>query len=237
MLESLDGIMAISQAPDGERMSEAFTRFQTSSATRFVPASGIQRQYEKFDDGMFRSARTFSDGWLKASVGAKKIPPRLDTLFGRPIQMPLGERLIGWKGGPSLATKVDKELARLDFELRPPRRTLMQVKLNQVQYNRYLELRGHEIRRGGLTLEERITQMIEDDRWETIPDARKVELIKKTITPYSGAARLALLRENDNFKYKAAKAENRETFHRQGRTTEEADADTLRWAQEIGLQP
>lgn len=236
MLETLDSVMGVSQADTPESMGQAFERFFTSSATRFVPGSGVQRQIDKWDDGTFRAARGFADGWLKASVGADKLPPRLDTLFGRPVQMPLGERLIGWKGGPGLADKTNQELARLAFDLRPPPKTMDGVKLTQVQYNRYLELRGHEVRLGGKTLEERIAGLIENPRWDDIPDPRKIEMIKDTISPYSSAAKRSLMREDDDFNYRRAAVENRERFIRQGRSIEEADKETRRFAEELGLQ-
>ena len=236
MLDSLDSFMQISQAKDPAGMDSAFERFLTSQATRFVPASGVQRQLDKWDDGMFRTARGFTDGLLKSSVGADKLPPRLDHLFGRPVEMPLGEQLIGWKGGPGLADEVDKELARLAFQLDPPDRKMGGVTLTQVEYNRYLELRGHEIKLGGQTLEEAISGLIQSPDWDRTPDTLKVETIKNTLSPYSRMAKEYLKEENDDFHYRSIGQKMRDDYEMLGRTRSEADADTRRLAEQLGLE-
>lgn len=236
-LESLSTIMEVTEADTPEQQSSALGRYLASSATRFVPASGFQRQQTKMDDGIVRASRGLVDGWLKASWGADKLPPRLDNIFGRPLEYLDGERMIGWKGGPIKADPIDREIARLAFDMRPPRRNQNGVELNQRQYNRLLELRGHEVKLGGMTLEERIVAMIEDKRWETTPDPAKVEMIKSTITPYSRAAKQALLREDKEFARESIRMELREKFSLQGKSLEQADAESARLAEELGLNP
>ena len=236
-LDSFATLMDVADARTPEESSDAVARYLSSSATRFVPGSGMQRQAVKLDDGIVRASRGLVDGWVKASIGADKLPPRLDTIFGRPLEYLDGERLIGWKGGPVKANEIDREIARLAFDMRPPRRKQNGVELTQVQYNRLLELRGHEVKLAGKTLEERITSMIEDPRWKRTSDTAKVELIKETITPYTRAAKQALLREDKDFRYRSIKMEVREDFALKGRSVVEADEETRRLGAELGLLP
>lgn len=236
-LESMDELMRVATADKADSAGDAFSTWLAGVGARMVPGSGVQRQFEKWDDGIVRQARGLSEGWLKASIGADELPAKLDPIFGRPMVVNNMERAIGLKGGTITTNKITQELARLAFNLPQPKWKQKGVELTSKQMNRLLELRGNQTIVEGSTLEDKITNMIEDPRWEKVPDPQKIELIKEAIQPHTKAALDALLREDDDFAYRALQHETRTAFKLEGRSREEADAETLRFAQELGLQP
>ncbi len=236
-MESLEELVAVAKVDNPEDGGEAAKAFFDGLAARFVPASGVQRQFEKWDDGIVRQSRGVYEGWLKASIGADELPEKLDPMFGRPVKVLGMDRAIGLKGGPVEVTKVTQELARLNFDITPPKWKQRGVELNSVQMNRLLQLRGHETVDGIGTLEDKITSLIDDPEWDTLVDEEKIELIKKAAEPHTKLAVDQLLREDDDFAYKALQAETRKTYKLEGRSRKEADEVTKQFALEIGLKP
>jgi hypothetical protein len=235
-LDSIEGMNQMAAARTPDEFSDHWDRWKTSLAARGVPGSGLQRQADKWDDGVVRAARGLIDGWFKASWGGDTLPPRLDPVFGRPMEYQLGERLVGFKGGPVKRDPVNDELARLAFDITPPRFKQRGVELNQEQMNRLLAIRGHEAVYHGATLEERVSALILDPEWDAVPDPEKVQLLKESMSPYTRLAVDQLLREDDDFAYRALRHETRQAFRLQGRSMTEADQETLRFAQELGIQ-
>ena len=235
-MESLEQLQAVAAIQNAEDAGEASKKFLNGLATRFVPGSGVQRQYEKWDDGIVRQSRTFFEGLIKGSFAASTLPEKLDPLFGRPIKVMAMERAIGLKGGPVTTNNVTKELARLNFDISPPKYKQRGVELSSAQYNRMLQLRGHETVAEGGTLEEKVTALVEDPEWDTLVDEEKIELIKKAAEPHTKLAVDQLLREDDDFAFRALRDETRKSFILEGRSRREADEETKTFARELGIK-
>jgi hypothetical protein len=235
-MESLEQLQAVAAIQNAEDAGEASKKFLNGLATRFVPGSGIQRQYEKWDDGIVRQSRTFFEGIIKGSFASNTLPEKLDPLFGRPIEVLGMERAIGLKGGPVTTNNVTKELARLNFDIAPPKYKQRGVELTSVQYNRLVQLRGHETVADGGTLEEKVTALVEDPEWDTLIDEEKIELIKKAAEPHTKLAVDRLLQEDDDFAFRALRDETRKSFLLEGRSRREADEETKTFARELGIK-
>ncbi|RVT93422.1 hypothetical protein [Sphingomonas crocodyli] len=231
--KQLNDIMA---APNYDSYQDRFGRWIASLAPRGVPLSGLQRQFDKWDEGVVREARGWTEGLLKSSWGSSSLPIKRDAILGRPVTQSVGERLIGVKAGPEGIDPLERELETLSFDLPPVRTKLKGVRLSSSQISRWLELRGQEVRdRSGMTLEEKLTALIAHPGYQALGHNGKVEEIKSAMEGYAALATQQLLREDKKFAYSVLKEEVWEDFKSQDRSRDEADAQTLKLAQELGI--
>ncbi|MCR5870674.1 hypothetical protein LRS12_08130 [Sphingomonas sp. J344] len=241
-LTSLRNLTDLAGATSDEDFSSRVDRFIQGFATRFVPASGVQRQAEKWGDEAMRQAMTFNDQLMKASLGASTLPVRRDPLLGRPVPLEGLDRLVGLRAGVGSNEDADPlaaELERLSFKVPGSRRTVEGVKLTAAQYSRLLELKGQVVRnaRTGLTLEETLQTLIELPEYAEMADAARVEAIRKEMEGFSRLATDALLQEDKGFAYKALRQEVFEAGELRGATREQNESEAQRLAQQLGLQP
>lgn len=234
-LDSLEQLNSMSAARSTEEFSSIAQSWAASLGTRAVPLSGLQRQAEKFSDPEMRVARGIIDGMIKSTIGADTLPPRRDPIFGRPVEYKAGERLVGMKGGPTKLDPINQELARLSFDIQPPRWKQKGVELTADQMDRFLQLRGHTVEVDGMTLEDTITAFIEDPRYTSLTDEAKVEGIKKMISPFTREAGKQLIREDDDFAFKVLVQEVSDDFKLSGRDRREIKPEAERLAKELGI--
>jgi hypothetical protein len=231
-LEQLNGVIAAETEEQAASLLEAWA---SSTATRLVPLSGVQRQIEKIEDPTMRLSRGIFDGMVKASLGSDTLPARRDPIFGRPMEFKEGERLVGLKGGPITSDPINRELARLSFNVQNPKWNQRDVELNPEQMSRYLELRGHTVKNGGATLEESVITFMEDPRYQSLTDEAKVEGIKEIMRPYSKLAMDQLLREDGDLAFMVLVQELRDDFALTGRDQREIMPEAERIAKELGI--
>lgn len=234
-LDSLEQVNAMAAAQGVEQFGTLLESWAGSLATRAVPLSGTQRQFEKLEDPTMRLSRGIIEGMVKATFASDTLPVRRDAIFGRPMEFKAGERLVGLKGGPVETNPIDQELARLSFDIQMPRWKQLEVDLSSAQMSRFLELRGHTVEIDGMTLEDAVTAFIKDPRYAELTDEAKVEGIKGLIRPYTTEARNQLIREDDDFAFKAIVASVRDEFRLQGRDQRELMPEAERIAKEFGI--
>jgi len=237
MMQSLEGVMRIANAEDADEADREMGQFLASIGARANPASGMQRQFEKWDDSVMRQARGIQEGWLKSSIGADSLPPKRDPLFGRPMSVTDADRLMGIKGGPMISDPITKELARLAFDITPPQWKQRGVDLTSVQMDRLLELRGHTVRGpSGETLEDTVINLIQHPEWDTLVDPQKVELIKKAQRGFTKLAVDQLIREDDGFAVKALEEDYKKAYLLEGKSTKDAKIDAREFAKtQLGI--
>jgi hypothetical protein len=210
----------------------------SSLATRAVPASGIQRQFDKWDTGYVREAQGFAEGLLKSSWGASTLPVKRDTLLGRPVDMTTGERMIGVKAGPETVDPLERELDTLSFDIPAPKTKLKGVSLNSTQISRWLELRGQVTKDStGMTLDEKLNDLIKQPGYLALGHNGRVDAVKSAMSGYNQLATNQLLREDKKFAYAVLRAETWDEYKSQDKSRAEADAATLKLAQELGITP
>jgi hypothetical protein len=229
------------QGGDGADIGTRTTRFLSQFAGRFVPASGAQRQAEKVLDGYVRQAVTFSDQLFKSSLGSSSLPLKRDTIVGRPVPVEGLDRIIGVRAAPAAGDDdpLLKELEALSFDLPSPRRTVLGVKLSGAQFSRYLELRGQVLTKPdtGLTLEQTLTKLIELPEYQGMTRRQKIEAIRAEMDGFSQMAADVLLKEDRDFAYRALRKETYDRVLVQGGDRLAADAETRRFAAQLGLTP
>jgi hypothetical protein len=241
-LTSLKNLTELADASSGEEFSTRLSKYTQSFAARLTPGSGIQRSIQKGIDGTTHDASTFMEATLKASLGADRLPIKRDYLLGRPVPVETGDRLFGAKVGPG-ASDVDdpllSELERLSFDIPAASRTLQGVKLNSAQFNRWLELRGQKTRKDstGLTLEESLRELIKLPEYQALPRAGRVQAIRDEMNGYSQLATRALLQEDNGFAYKVAQRQTWDKLRLEGASPEKMDAETAKFARELGITP
>jgi hypothetical protein len=200
-LTSLRDLVQLASDVKQGQSADGWARYLQSFATRFVPASGIQRSLGQGFAGVDREAAGFIEGLLKQSFGSAKLPIKRDPLLGRPVPIESGQRLFGLKAGPG-ASDVDSpllaELERLSFDIGKPSHSLYGVRLNSAQYSRFLELRGQVVTdpRTGMTLEGALKAVIGLPEYKALPRAGKVQAIRDVMNGYSQQASIRLIQED-----------------------------------------
>lgn len=234
-LDGLEQLNAMSAARGPEEFSSLAESYAASLGTRAIPLSGAQRQLEKLEDPTMRTARGVMEGMVKASFGSDTLPARRDPIFGRPMQFSEGERLVGFKGGPIKDDPINRELARLAFDVGQPKWKQRDVELTGAQMSRYLELRGHTVQVDGVTLEDAVEGFLSSPGYDGLTDDARVAGIKEIMRPYSKAALDQLIAEDDDFAFKALVMEVRDDFRLQGRDMRELMPEAERLAKELGI--
>lgn len=226
-LSSLRNLTDLAQQSTDERFSSRMDMFLGSFATRFVPASGVQRTIEQWSTGQQREALTFSERLIASSIGASALPVRRDRILGRPVDLLDGQVAVGAKVGPQTEDPLARELEQLAFSGPTARRTQRDVKLNATQFSRYLELRGQVVRdpQTGLTLEESLTELIALPQYQGLTRDARIDEIRKAMDGYGELATDALLQEDQSFLTAALREEVWKMSNLQGWTSEQRDAE------------
>ncbi len=241
-LTSLKNLTDLAGATSDDDFQTRLRQFVQGFGTRFVPASGIQRQFEKLGDETQRQAMTFVDQLKKTSLGASSLPERRDPLLGRPVPLDGLDRLVGIRGGPGVNPSEDPlaaEIERLSFKLPGSRRTIEGVQLTAKQYSRYLELKGQVVKnpRTGLTLEQTLEKLIELPEYQRLPDAGRVDAVRREMEGYSRLATDQLIREDKDFARAALRQEVFDKGKLQGFSPGQSTAEYTRLGQQLGLIP
>lgn len=226
--------LAAARSPDD--FSTKLSRFVAAQATRVVPASGLQRQFDKSAEGVVREASGFTEGVLKSSWGASTLPVKRDGILGRPVEMTFGERTHGMKAGPQSSEKLIREMDALSFDAPLPARKLKGVRLDSTQFSRMLELRGQIVRdKTGMTLEEKLQAIVHDPDWDKLGRNQKVEVLRQSMNGYQKLASDQLIREDSKLAYAVLRAETWDQFRSHDKTRDESDAATRKMAMELGI--
>lgn len=200
-LTSIRNMVDLATPTDDSTFKSRLSNFASSFATRFVPASGVQRAVEGWANGQLVEAAGFTDRLLAASIGADTLPVRRDRILGRPADILDGQRLIGVKAGPQEGDPLVRELEALAFVGPAANRTQRGVRLNATQFSRWLELRGQVVRnpQTGLTLEETLNELIQLPEYQELPPAARIQAIRDNMDGFSELATNSLLDEDDAF--------------------------------------
>jgi hypothetical protein len=166
-------------------------------ARRVVPGAGLQKGVEMAFDPWERQATTFNEEMLKYTIGAGKLPPKVNWL-GEPEPKNLGERFIGltWKPEEAQTDKLIRELDRLGLSDKLPDKDIKGVPLTSEQYSRLLELRGNGVVRDYGTLKQALTQLVNHPLYSRLTDPAKANQIRKVAEGYSHDAANALMKED-----------------------------------------
>jgi hypothetical protein len=240
-LTSLRNLVEIATAGDDERTLKQVTKMVGTLAARVVPASGVQRQVEKADDGLVREGDTFIDNWLKNSLGADVLPIKRDHLLGRPVPVRGLDRLIGVRVAPGSDKRDDPllaELENLSFDFPAAKRTIEGVRLNATQFSRWLELKGQVVRNEdtGLTLEETLRVLVGLPEYQELTRAGRVDAIRKEMEGFGRLASQQLIREDDKLAYRVLRKETHSKLELLGVPREGKVEETRRLAAELGLR-
>jgi hypothetical protein len=239
-LTSLRDLVELATNVKEGQSSQGWGQYLQSFATRFVPASGIQRSVGRGIAGVDHDAAGFIEGLLKQSFGSATLPVKRDGLLGRPVPVESGDRLFGFKAGPGPSDVDDplfSELERLSFDIGKPSRSFHGVKLNSSQYNRLLELRGQVVTKDstGLTLEGALRELIKLPEYKALPRAGKVQAIRDEMRGYTEKASSQLVAEDHDLARHVAANQVWDKALLEGTDNGEVDRQTQELFQQLGL--
>jgi hypothetical protein len=219
--------------------ADGWGRYLQSFATRFVPASGIQRSLGRGIQGEDHEASGIIEGLLKQSFGSATLPVRRDGLLGRPVPVESGDRLFGLKAGPGASDADDPllaELDRLSFDIGKPSRSFHGVRLTSAQYSRFLQLRGQEVTKStGLTLEQSLRELIKLPEYQALPRAGRVQAMRDEMRGYTDQASIALVQEDHDLARRVVANQVWDKGLLEGTETGEVDRQTQELFQQLGL--
>jgi hypothetical protein len=238
-LTSLRDLVDLASSTKEGQSADGWGRYLQSFATRFVPASGIQRSLTRGEQGVDHEAAGIWEGLLRNSFGAPKLPIKRDAL-GDPVPVESGDRLIGLKAGPGpsdIDDPLHAEMERLSFDLGRPTRSFHGVRLNSAQFSRYLELRGQVVRKPstGMTMKEALDALIKLPEYQALPRAGKVQAIRDEMSGYSDLAGMELVREDHDLARRVAANQVWDQGLLQGLSDGTVDQQTQELFQQLGL--
>lgn len=242
-LTSMKNLSELAGSTSNEDMDVRLRAFLGSTATRLVPASGVQRQYEAAGDGFLRQAITYTDNLMKSSIGGDTLPVRRDALLGRPVPLDGLTRVIGVKGGPGADASEDPlgaEVERLSFQIPSAPKKLNGVRLTSSQFSRYLELKGQVVTdpESGLTLEGTLDALVANPGYKALTEKQKVTAMRESMDGFARLAKNQLLREDKGFAYASLRKEiYDQVLNKDGGNRADADKQLGTLAQQLGLQP
>lgn len=192
-LTGLKNLVDLASSTTDGTLDTQFSRTVSSFAQRFVPAAGLQKS---FVNSPVREAGEFTEGLLKVSVGADRLPVKRDVL-GDPVKQLEGDVASGFKVGPDEATDpLHQELSRLSFQIGKPSRTFHGVKLTSTQLSRLMQLRGQVVTQDGLTMKKRLETLVGLPAYQALPDAGRVQAFRDSMRGYQHEADAQLIRED-----------------------------------------
>ena len=242
-LTSMKNLSELAGSTSNEDMDVRLRAFLGSTATRLVPASGVQRQIEGAGDGFLRQAITYNDNLMKSSIGGVTLPVRRDALLGRPVPLDGLTRIIGVKGGPGADASEDPlgaEVERLSFQIPAAPKKLNGVRLTSEQFSRYLELKGQVVKdpETGMTLEGTLDALVAAPGYKQLTDRQKVTAMRESMDGFARLAKNQLLQEDKGFAYASLRKEiYDQVLNKDGGTRADADGKLGTLAQQLGLQP
>lgn len=239
-LTSIRNLTDLAGATSEDDAGLRWDKFLTGTATRAVPASGVQRSLQNWMDGQIREATNFSDGLLRSTLGADGLPVKRDTL-GRPVQASGMNRLAGLRGDVMPADAEDPVMAEFErLSMREPGSARRQkgVKLNASQFSRFLELRGQVVRdpTTGLTMEEALNTLVQLPDYKALPKAARIAEVRKVTRGYNSLAAEALTNEDQSYAMARLRVELFEQAALEGWDPAKRDTELTRFAQQLGLQ-
>jgi hypothetical protein len=239
-LTSMRDLVELASNVKEGQSAQGWGRYLQSFATRFVPASGIQRSVGRGVQGVDRDAAGFIEGLLKQSFGSATLPVKRDGLLGRPVPVESGDRLFGLKAGPGPSDASDPllaELERLSFDIGKPSRSFHGVKLTSAQYNRFLELRGQVVQSPstGLNLESGLREMIKLPEYQVLPRPGRIQAMRDMIEQYRKPAEIQLLQENPDLGRHVAANQAWDKAVLTSTDSGEADRQTQELFKQLGL--
>jgi hypothetical protein len=235
-LTSLRNMVELFSATEDETFFQRLNAMKNAFAPRFVPGSGVQRQIAQAGENYLREADGFIEAWLANSIGAATLPVRRDALLGRPMEVPTITRLaqVARDDDPLMA-----ELEWLSYDIARPKRSIQGVRMNAVQYSRYLELRGQEVLSAvsGETLEATLRGLIAMPEYQAMGRQARVAAIRENIEAgeFHRQAIDRLLQEDDGLAFRVLRREVWDTLELQGATRDQKVEETRRAAEELGI--
>jgi hypothetical protein len=167
-----------------------------------------------------------------------RLPEKRDVL-GRVIPQSTGQRVAGLNFGPESHDPLNVEMDRLSFALPRPKMSLMGVKLNPVQYEKLLELRGQVVKdpKTGLTMQGALQQMVSSPMYQQLPKLAKIEMWRRTISPYDTLAGATMVQQDHEL---ARQVIQENTFNKmivRGYSQQQINQQTSDFFKQLGLQP
>jgi hypothetical protein len=216
----------------------AWARYLQSFAQRFVPAAGAQKNVLAGMTDSMRKSAGFIDGMMSQTFAGTRLPQKRDFL-GRVIHESTGQKVAGLNFGPESADPLNQELDRLSFNANTPPMSYMGVKLNPVQYERLLELRGQVVKdpKSGLTMEQSLRQLIASPVYGQLPKLAKIEQFRRIMEPYGRLAGAQLMREDKDLMRQALSENVYNKMVIRGYSQQQIDEQTQEFARQLGLSP
>lgn len=158
---------------DGSSDGNKFQNFFDYRAASAIPYSSLSYQMNQNENEVMTELRTTTDRIKSRIWGMDNSTPKHDWLTGEAVATPdyalgfIRQKKLNTKG--NITAEVYEELRNLNHGFVGPQRTMGDIELNAVQFQRYNELVGTVEVRGG-TLLENIHKVINGSRYE---DARR----------------------------------------------------------------
>ena len=181
-------------------------RYLQRQAATFVPYTSLVAQVERSMDPTLRAAYTVMDQVRSRTPGlSADLPPRRN-LWGEPIVLEGG---LGWDfispiyTSTEIESLADDEIIANEVDIRMPRKVLGQgefaVELAPVEYDRYVELAGKEIKVRGMGLKEYLEKRTIPSRMyqkgTTGPDGLRALILRKEVNMFRDLAKEQLMEE------------------------------------------
>ncbi|MEW5249908.1 hypothetical protein [Microbulbifer discodermiae] len=185
-------------------VDRALAKFSAGEFGKLIPQlfKSTGRALADGEESFAREAWTFTDA-LNAQLPVlnRDVPRRHDAIG----------RLVSWENAkwaivnpfavsPAAESPLDKELARLDFDIRPMRKALAggQLQLTAAEYSEMTGLVG-KVRLGNhRNLEDFLGALVETPRYREANDAMRVFMMKKVINQARRAAAMQFIAKPEN---------------------------------------
>lgn len=175
-----------------------------------VPASALMRTINR-DDPFQREVDGFWDALKQNVPGMSRSMPMRRDFLGQPLAG-LEYAGINWLSpfqvGRENTDSVYQEVARLQNEglsaAPMPNRRIQQNnqshKMDGEQYSQFLDLYGNGVKLNGMTAKQALDKLVTSPRYERLPDDRKAEAIKATLSSYSKKAKAVVINGDERIR-------------------------------------
>lgn len=174
---------------DSERYGDAYVRNFVSS---FVPMSVGMSQIARASDPYSRQARSVMDAIkLKIPGMSQDLFPRRDV-WGEPIA---NKDVLGIEGFSAIYEQrvnhdpVNQALLKIGMFPSQPQRKIRGIELNEQQYDEYSRISGRMAKM-------RLNNIVAQDGFTSIPDAQKIQVVKKIMEASRETARKVIMMKN-----------------------------------------
>jgi len=154
---------------DGSASGSKFKNFFDYRLASAIPFSSLSYQMNQNQNDVMTELRTTTDRLKSRVYGMDTSTPKHDWLTGEAVDTP--DYLLGFIRQKKLETagnitaKVYEELRNLNHAFVGPQRNIGDIELNSVQYQRYNELVGSVVVKGGRTLLETLNHEMGSKRY------------------------------------------------------------------------